>query len=97
MTLRSVELAAPPAVMRPDVPRSTIAAERLAPRCPNGGLSRHLAVCCKRCAVRLVATSPAKFDAYPEYTGETVATVAGKNVLTGTAQKAAQMVAGTRT
>jgi osmoprotectant transport system substrate-binding protein len=37
------------------------------------------------------ALTAGKIDAYPEYTGETVATVAGKNVLTGSAEKTAQM------
>jgi osmoprotectant transport system substrate-binding protein len=37
------------------------------------------------------ALTAGKIDAYPEYSGETVATVAGKNVLTGSAEKTAQM------
>jgi len=37
------------------------------------------------------ALTGGKIDAYPEYTGETVATVAGKNVLTGSAEKTAQL------
>jgi glycine betaine/choline ABC-type transport system substrate-binding protein len=37
------------------------------------------------------ALTAGKIDAYPEYTGETVATVAGKNVLTGSARKTAQL------
>jgi osmoprotectant transport system substrate-binding protein len=37
------------------------------------------------------ALTAGKIDAYPEYTGETIATVAGKSVLTGSARKTAQM------